>query len=264
MSTPVWLRRFGQTLKDNSPSILSAVAAAGVVGTAILAIKATPLALEALREARNDKVVEPVTINNHEDTQELTVKEVVAATWRIYIPTVIVGAATCACIFGSSSISNRKNAAMLGAYTLVDTAFREYKDKVIEQIGAPKEDKVRDAVAAERIENNPVSAATVIVTGSGDQLCHDAVSGRYFRSDIEKIRKAENEFNSQVLGGDMWGSLNDFYTLLGLEHLAIGEVLGWNTLKLLDIKYSSHLTDNGVPCLAIDYRTLPFTDYSKF
>lgn len=269
MSTPVWLHRLGRTLKDNSPSILSAVAAAGVVGTTILAVRATPRALEAIAQAKQDKEYAEASAEERSiidqdkrETQTLTVRETVEATWRLYLPAAFCGGATIACLFGSSSISSRRNAAMLGAYTLVDTAFREYKDKVVEQIGAPREQKVTDAVAADRIANNPVSAATVIVTGSGGTLCHDPISGRYFQSDIEKIRRAENAFNSQIIG-DMWGSLNDWYTLLGLEHTAIGELLGWNTLTLLELRYSSHLTDDGTPCLVLEYTKLPFADYSK-
>lgn len=269
MSTPVWLRRVGQTLKDNSPSILSGIAAAGVVGTVILAVRATPKALEAIAQAKQDKEddestaeVRPRRDQSLRETQKLEIKEVVAATWRLYTPVVIVGVATCACIFGSSSINNRRNTAMLGAYTLVDSAFREYKEKVVEHIGSQREHKVLDDISEDRMTKSPASTAQIVFAGSNDQLVHDQISDRYFRCDIEKIRRAENEFNASLLG-DMWGSLNDWYTLLGLEHVAIGEVLGWNCTGLLGLKYGSHLTDTGVPCITLEYTRLPFADYSK-
>jgi hypothetical protein len=255
-------------LQENSPSILSGIAAAGVVGTVVLAVKATPKAEKAISELANDKYFEHGQIHVDDDpsvdkTKVLPV-EIVKATWRFYVPAAIVGVATISCIIGANRISLSRNAALMAASTLMDRAFSEYKAKVVEQIGATKEAKVRDAIAEDHVKNNPVGNAQVIFDGSNEALAYDDITGRYFHCDIEKIRKAENEFNSRILGGDMWSSLNDWYTLLGLEHSAVGEILGWNTINLLEIRYSSHLASNGKPVLVIQYAKLPFPDYSKF
>ena len=42
---------------------------------------------------------------------------------------------------------------------------------MVETIGEKKEQTVRDAVAKERLEKNPVENKEVIVTAKGDTLC---------------------------------------------------------------------------------------------
>jgi hypothetical protein len=149
------------------------------------------------------------------------------------------------------------------AYTLVDKAFRVYKDEVLTQIGANKEQKVTDAIAARKIDETPVVDAQVIITGGGDQLCFDTLTGRYFHSDMETIRRAEIEIKQRILL-NMFAEQNEFYELLGLEPVGAGETLGWNVEHMPDLVFTSHLAGDGRPCLAVGYRVLPKVDYLKF
>ena len=80
-------------LRCNSSTILTCIGAVGVVATAVMAVKATPRALECIEEAREEK------------GEELTKFEVVNVAGPAYIPAVITGAATVACIFGANVIS---------------------------------------------------------------------------------------------------------------------------------------------------------------
>lgn len=107
---------------------------------------------------------------------------------------------------------------------------------------------VRDAVAKEHVEKNPIENKEVIIVGRGDTLCFDTVSGRYFRSDIETIKKAENELDAR-LRTEMYISLNDFYYEIGLEPLrTIGDDLGGNIDRgFLDLSFSSQLATDGRP-----------------
>lgn len=244
-----WLGAIGQFTKRNSPTILSAIAAAGVVTTAILAVKATPKALRKLEAAEPSEVV----LN----------RQRVALVWTDYLPAGIAGAATIACIIGANRAGMRQTAAMAAAYTLVNSTFNEYKDHVLAEIGEAKELKVREKIMEDRIQNSPPNEKTVLVTGRGDQLCFDSVSGQYFRSDVELIRRAENEANAQMLTGDMWLSLNEWYDFIGVEHAAIGDELGWNIENRIELSFSSHLAPDGTPCLAIAYKKLPFSGYGK-
>jgi hypothetical protein len=149
------------------------------------------------------------------------------------------------------------------AYTLVNKAFGVYKDEVLTQIGVNKEQKVTDAVAAKNIDETPVVDNQVIITGGGDQLCFDTLTGRYFHSDVEAIRRAENDLKQQILL-NMFAEQNELYELLGLEPVKIGEALGWNVEHMPDLLFTSHLAGDGRPCLAIGYRLLPKVDYLKF
>ena len=89
------------------------------------------------------------------------------------------------------------------------------------------------------------------------------ISGRYFKSDIETIKKAVNELNRRMLL-DMYISLSEFYDEIGLEHIALSDELGWNIDDgLMEIDFSSQLADDGTPCVVIDYHLAPKYDFNK-
>ena len=241
------------TLDKNSPAILTGIGITGMITTTVLAVKATPKALMLIDDAENEKC------------EELTALETVKVAWKPYIPAVISGTVSVACIIGANSVNAKRNAALATAYKLSETALSEYRDKVVETIGEKKERIVRDKVAEERVKKNPVSKNEVIVTGNGKTLCFDPISGRYFMCSIETIKRAENELNKQMLH-DISGyvSLNEFYDELGLDHTSVGDDLGWNTDQLIDINFSSQLNDNGEPSVVLDYLVAPKYDYYKF
>lgn len=237
-----------------SPEILTGLGIAGMITTSVLAVKATPKALELIEEKKKEEWVD-----------QLTPLEIVKVAWKPYIPAIVTCIVSTSCLIGASSVNAKRNAALATAYKLSETALSEYKEKVIETIGEKKERVVRDKVAEERVKKNPVSKNEVIVTGNGKTLCFDPISGRYFMSSIETIKRAENELNKQMLH-DISGyvSVNEFYDELGLDHISIGNELGWNTDQLIDISFSSQLNDNGEPSVVLDYLVAPKRDYCKF
>lgn len=239
-----------RSVVDNSPLILTYVAVAGVASTAILAVKATPKALNDLIHAQEFA------------EKDLTVKETIEVTWKYYIPAAASGAVTVAAIIGSHSISKRRNAALITVYSLTETALKEYQAKVREQIGENKEQKVRDSIAKDHVMNTPMVNAEVLVTGTGEQLCHDSFTGRYFKSDIEAIRRAQNDINARIIN-EMYASQNDFYRLIGLPGTTYGEEVGWTTDNMMDLEFSSHLADDGRPCLNIEYHATPVRGFYK-
>lgn len=244
-------RRF---INKRSPEILTGIGIAGMITTTVLAVQATPKALQLIEEKKNEDWVD-----------ELSPLEVVKTAWKPYVPAAVTGIASVACLIGASSVNAKRNAALATAYKLSETALSEYREKVIETIGEKKEKTVRDKVAEERVKKNPVSKSEVIVTNNGTTLCFDPISARYFKSSIDKIKRAENELNKQMLH-DISGyvSLNDFYDELGLDHTSVGDDLGWNVDRLIDISFSSQLNDNGEPSVVLDYLVAPKYDFYKF
>ena len=245
------IRKFAS---KRSPEILTGIGIAGMITTTILAVRATPKALELIEEKKEEESID-----------ELSSFEVVKVAWKPYIPAMVTCVASTACLIGASSVNTKRNAALATAYKLSETALSEYRDKVVETIGEKKERIVRDKVAEERVKKNPVSKNEVIITGNGKTLCFDPISGRYFMCSIETIKKAENTLNKQMLH-DISGyvSLNEFYDELGLDHTSVGDDLGWNTDQLIDINFSSQLNDNGEPSVVLDYLVAPKYDYYKF
>lgn len=243
-----------QFVNKRSPEILTGIGIAGMITTTVLAVRATPKALQLIEEKKNEDWVD-----------ELSPLEVVKAAWKPYVPAAVTGIASVACLIGASSVNAKRNAALATAYKLSETALSEYREKVIETIGEKKEKTVRDKVAEERVKKNPVSKSEVVVTNNGTTLCFDPISARYFKSSIDKIKRAENELNKQMLH-DISGyvSLNDFYDELGLDHASVGDDLGWNVDRLIDISFSSQLNDNGEPSVVLDYLVAPKYDFYKF
>lgn len=242
-----------KTVIDNSPSILTAVAVTGVVSTALLTGKASFQAAEIIRKEEFEQTF----------WEEQSFQDRVRLVWKLYIPAAVTGGATIVCVIGANTVSSRRNAALISAYSLAETAFKEYKTKVVETIGVNKEQKIRDEVARERVEQDPVSTREVYITGNGDVLCYETMTGRYFQSSMETLRKAQNDINAQIINS-MYASQNDFCRLIGLPSTGYGEEVGWNTSNMLDLQFSTVLSDTGKPCLAIGYSVTPVRDYYKF
>lgn len=253
-----WVRRLGQMTSQNSPTILSGLAIAGVITTAFLAAKAAPKAIKAHEQAKEDFVGSDSWVED----KELPKIEVLKATWKIYIPAAVAATSTIACIIGSNKIGLRRNAALVGAFTIADTAFRQYKDEVIAQFGETKARKVEDEITRKQIELNPPSKEVIILIG-GDQLCFDSLTGRYFKSDIETLRQAANKINQEILNGGMYASHNEFCELVGMASTDIGNALGWNLDNFVELTFGSHIANDGSPALAVRYVRLPRTEYTK-
>ena len=246
------IKTINSGLAKHSPAILTALGITGMIGTTVLAVKATPKALDLMENKKEEL-----------GKDKLTVVETVKATWKCYVPAAITCATSAACLIGASSVHTKRNAALATAYKLSESALIEYRDKVVETIGEKKEQSVRDAIAKDHVEKNPVTNNEVIITDKGYTLCYDELSGRYFYSDIEKIKKAANELNRQMLN-DMYVSVNELYYELGLEGTKLGEQMGWNVDRgLIDLKFSATVSADDRPCIVLDYRVPPMYDYQN-
>lgn len=240
------------SVSKHSPEILIGFGVAGMITSTVLAVRSTPKALKLIEEKKKELNVD-----------KLTPIETVKTAWKCYIPSATVALVSTGCLIGSSTISLKRNAALATAYKIVETGYKDYKEKVVETLGEKKEEAIREKIAKEKVEKNPVKHNEVVVTNNGNTLCYDVLSGRYFKTDIDKIKKAVNEVNRRMIT-EMYVSLNEFYYELGLEGNKLGDELGWNIDKgLLKLDYSSILTENDEPCLVIDYEVAPKYDYSS-
>ena len=241
------------TIKRHSPEILTGIGMAGMAATVILSVKATPKALMLIENEKRER-----------GEDKLPPIDIVKVAWKPYIPAMVTGVLSATCIVGASSANARRNAALATAYTLSDSALREYKNKVIDTIGDEKEKEIRDAIAKDTIEKDPISDKEVVFTGTGDTLCYDILSGRYFRSDKNKIDSAVNIINERLLD-QTYVSLNDFYYEIGLSSTKLGNELGWSSDKgLIRVDFSSQLAEDGTPCLVVDYDHMPCYDFDRW
>lgn len=246
------LKRFERLITDNSPIILTAIGVTGTITTAVLTGKAT---IKAVRLLDHEEY-----ILDMQDQPPLDWREKVERTWTFYIPALGSGIFTVACIIGANRIGTRRAAALAAAYSLSEKAFLDYKDKVIETIGDKKEEKVRASIAQDYVDANPVSSREVIITGSGDSLCYDTITGRYFQSSVETLRKIQNDINQQILSS-MYATLHEFYQKVGLPSTLYSSEVGWNLENMLELDFSATLSEGGQPCIAVGYKTYPIRGY---
>lgn len=240
----------------HGPEILIGVGIVGMASGAVTGIAVTPKALKAIEHEKD--LIENET---GERPDKLPFKRLVKSTWKYYLPVVGMEVLSGACIIGASSIHLKRNAALMTAYTLSETARKEYADKVIETVGEKKEKEIRDKVAEDQLSKHPIDVNNVIETGNGRTLCFDPLTARYFKSDIESIRQAVNVANETLLTNQCL-PLNDFYYEIGLPEAKVGDILGWNIEDgLIKAKYSSQLSTDGTPCLVVSFTTAPFAGY---
>ena len=236
------VNRVRHKVSDNSPTILSSVAIAGVVTTAYLAGKASVTAYQHIQLHEG--------INGRPDTPKDLWTSRVKVVWKHYIPAAASGAVTIGSILGSHHVSNKRGAAAQAAFVISERAFNEYRSAVIEEIGERKDRSIRDSIAEKKVRDNPPS--TMIISGPGNVLCCELHTGRYFTSDMETLRRFRNDLNERLLKHDRV-SMDDWYDMIGLQPTSTSSELGWWSDKQMELIFTTVLTEDGRPCLAFEY-----------
>ena len=240
-------------LNRNLSTILTCLGGAGVVVTSVLAVKATPKALKLLETAKEEK------------GEELTSFEVIRTVGPIYIPAVLMGVSTIACIFGANVLNKRSQAALMSAYALLDNSYKDYKKKVVELYGEEADREVKSSIAKDKYEETDVKVDDT------KKLFFDFYSSRYFESTDEIVRKAEYDLNRE-LSIMSYASLNDFYDLLKIEKIDGGDDLGWSAAKnfeyycqsWIDFAHEKVVMDDGLECCIIHIQIEPTFGYEEY
>lgn len=234
-------------IRRNAPTILACFAAIGTVTTAIFAAKAAPEAKERLIEAEEEKQ-EPLT---------LVEKAVVVA--PVYWPAVVTGTATVASIIGGGILSNRRQASLISAYTMLGTGFKEYKKQVIGEYGEEADYRIEKRIAEGKMADSFTDEKFIF-------RCD------YFDDDI--VRTKEDVFNAFyhtnrnfALRG--YSPLRELKEFLGVETRDLDTELGWSMYvgpeyygySWIDY-YLEEVTDpDGIKVLEIRFPFDPTTDY---
>ena len=239
--------------KKNSSTILTCVGGVGVVATTVMAVQATPKALRLLEAKKEEK------------GEKLTAWETIETAGMTYVPTVITGVATIACIFGANALNKRQQAALMSAYALLDNSYKEYKKKVTELYGENADLEVRDELAKDKYEKETTEVS------DGKRLFYDEFSERYFESTTEDVLRAEYNINRYLAeGGGVF--LNEFYEQLGIDTVDYGDYLGWSAYELVECTYCcwidfSHrkvVMDDGLECTIISMHFDPSYDFENY
>lgn len=253
--------RSGLYLKHHSSTILTCMGVAGVVGTAIMVAKASPKANKLLDKA------------TYEKGEELTKAEIIQTAGPVYIPAIVMGAATITCILGANVLNQKKQAALTSAYALIDSSYKEYRNKLKELYGEEADQKIRDAIAIEKAKDIRITSeclcsnCDLAVDTDGERvLFYDEWTKRYFESTIEQVLSAEYHLNRNfTLGGCCM--LNMFYEFLGLEPTPEGEVIGWCVMDefyWIDFNHRKVQLEDGMECYIIETMYEPSTEWQTY
>jgi len=225
-----------QLLHIHAPIILTAVGVSGTVTTAFLAARAGNQAANRIGE----------------NSPGLNSREQFELTWDLYLPPVITGSVTVAAIVMAAHVSSKRAAAAYSVLALTERTLEEYREKVVEVIGSKKEQTIRDSIAQDRVNANPPS---MVVSDAPGVLCCELYTGRYFQSDMESLKKAQNEINAKVLSS-LYVSLDEFYYIMGIESTTNSGGIGWDSDKLMSLEFSTVFGPQNRPCLAFEYNYL--------
>jgi hypothetical protein len=240
-------------VEDNSTTILTGIGVAGTITTGVLAGRAGFRAAELIATEELDQT---------SDGTILSASERFKLTWSEFIPPIGAAALTVGAILYSHKLNAKETAALVAAYSMSDKTLQEYKEKVQEKLGVKKETELRDEIAQTRIDRNPPNNSTVIITGSGEVLCYDVVTDRYFQSTAENIQKAENSVNLDIANHDAV-PLSRFYDELGLRPTPYTESVGWNIDNRCEVQVTAAKSPDNRPCLSIDFARYPKPDFDR-
>lgn len=225
----------------NMPKIMAGVAISGVITTAVLA-------------ANGHLQAQQIRYEIAEDRGE-TIVNAFKARWKCYAPAVVSACITIAAIMAGQKASDKRIAAVSAAYSVTKDSYAAYKKSVAEHVTSEKKLKeIEERTNVIQQADHPVDKTVVI--GSGEVLCLDLYTGRYFSSTREEIRRAVNDVNVQILNED-YAPLNAFYATLGLDEVKIGDDLGWNVDNRCDVLFGTSMSEDGKPCLAINFSPDP-------
>jgi len=259
-------QKVAQFASDNASTLLTAGGVVGTVATGVLAARGGVKYAQLIADEKAQRAAKANTEKGSVDSKDLispeditleTIDKVKIAAVQ-FGPPILTGSATIAAIIFANRISAQKAAALAAAYGLAERNLSEYKEKVAEKLTGPKRTQVDDELAQDRV--NRTDGYQNIVMVEGEVLCFDEPTARYFRSTMENIKSAVNSTNAEIIHHDH-ANATFFYDELGLPGTTWTDEVGWNTDHLLDLKYSTVISPDGRPCISIDFKVLPKSDY---
>ncbi|QBZ73600.1 membrane protein [Streptomyces phage RosaAsantewaa] len=232
------------TAKKHSPVIFFSAGIAGMVTTVVLASKATLKMDEVLKEAEADRAKideasksEKYSDEDRQKDSALARVKLAVNIGKLYAPAAIAGVASVACLTGSHVILTKRNAGLTAAYVAVDKAFKEYRGRVVNELGAEKDAEFRfgtieKEIAVETDHGTDVKTVKALDISKGvsqyakyfDEMNPNFRKGHHLNQFF--IQAQQNYANDKLRArGHLF--LNEVYEMLGFEHTKAGAVVGW-------------------------------------
>jgi hypothetical protein len=254
--------RTGLRISKHSPEILMGMGIFGGVTAAILACKATadPRRIKIISGYRQqmldiqmmaDAAKNGETRGDHPviftKQEQITAKfdamrQYATFMGRLYGPSIGLGIASIGCILGGHHILKSRNVALIAAYKAVDSAFKEYRERVKETYGLPADMQLmypseeRSFTQVEMLEDGTTKTSEVTwQVLKGEKV---SIYGKIFDQDTSTqwvknadfnwlfLKKKRDYLNDRLHSvGHVF--LNEVYDELGIQHTQAGQIVGW-------------------------------------
>lgn len=210
----------GYFIKRNMPTILSIGAAIGVVVSNVLTNKASIKATLKIDEVEKKK------------HRELTFIEEVKVVAPIYAPSIVVGAATIGCIFGSNFLNKKQLAALAGAMSLLQANFKRYRDEVVHEVGKEKEEDIWKA-SRTPVTKTVSEKESRFTDTTGLTFFIDSLTDEGFYTDKATVESAILKLNRKLqMNPNQTVTLNEFRNDLDLHATNFGNIVGWSKIDV--------------------------------
>lgn len=229
-------------VKKNSPHIFFVGGVAGVVGSTVLACRAT-LKLEDTLDKIRKEVDQASPVERLEDGRFVADEERVqhfgrvcirsgVRLGRLYGPSIAVGAVSVAALTGSHVQLVRRNAALTATVAAISKAYDDYRLRVQQAIGEERELDIYRDMREETVEID--GKKTVVRTcgpyGFSPYARLFEESNMNWKKDAELNRiflECQQNYANHLLRSRGHLFLNEVYDALGLERSKAGQVVGW-------------------------------------
>lgn len=213
----------GYFIKRNMSTILSIGAAVGVVVSNILTNKASIKATLKVDEVEKKK------------HRELTFIEEVKVVAPIYTLSIVVGAATIGCIFGSNFLNKKQLAALAGAMSILQANFKRYRTEVVNEVGKEKEENIWKASRpnGESLYKTVSEQESKFVDTTGLTFFIDSLTDEGFYTDKATVESAILKLNRKLqMNPNQTVTLNEFRNDLDLHPTNFGNIVGWSKIDV--------------------------------
>lgn len=244
---------------EHQREIMLGGAIAGTVVTAVLSWKAGIKADKVLEKQKVKmeglKYIEESDEELYKEEKKKVTVETIKQLAPIVAPPALAAAGTIISVVAGYKVASTQIATLSALYSMSEKALADQLEKTKEIVGPKKAQEIADAITDKKVKETPIDKNTIINTGKGTTLCLDDMSGRYFYSSAEEIKKACNTINKRMMD-EYYISLNELYDELGLPEITLGEDVGFNIDDgLIDIDHilGATLHNNETPVLVLNY-----------
>jgi hypothetical protein len=225
--------------RKNSPGVLFGVGVVGMVGSTVLACRATLKMDEVLEDAKERleqaRILEHENYSERDRSKDITIIHVKTSVKivRAYVPAILVGGVSIAALTKSHNILNQRNAALTAAYAALEKGFNEYRARVVDKYGEEEDRNFRYGSQEIEIVDEKGKTKTVTRVASGDPSIYarffDPTSTSWSKEPEYNLifLKCQQNYANDLLKARGHVFLNEVYDMLGIPRSKAGAVVGW-------------------------------------